>query len=92
MEKTTFILRPYTLKELAALYEVSKHTFRRWIQPYADEIGARLGKTYTMLQVVEIIKRIGFPPSMIARELQAQLELFVKSMETLSPGPVTTTR
>ncbi len=91
MEKKQFVLRPYTLQELAALYEVSKHTFLQWIRPYMDEIGERMGKTYTMLQVIKIVRRIGFPPRMIAAEVEAQWELLVKMVETfcLQPAPAT---
>jgi hypothetical protein len=55
-------IRPYTLLELARLYEVSRWTFKKWIEPHEDAIGPRVGYFFTTLQVKVIFEKLG-PPS-----------------------------
>lgn len=54
-------LRPYTFKQLYQLYGVSDKTFRKWLKPFAEEIGERRGRYYTIMQVRTILERIGIP-------------------------------
>lgn len=54
-------LKPYTLAELSRLYEVDKRTFKMWIEPYKDQIGKRIGKYYSVLQVRFIFEQLGLP-------------------------------
>jgi len=54
-------IKPYTTKELANMYEVDRRTFSRWIRPYNNAIGVRIGFYYTVLQVQEIFKALGLP-------------------------------
>ena len=56
-----FDLRPYTTKEIRALYGVSWETFKKWLVPFKDDIGERIGMTYTVKQVKVIIDKLGFP-------------------------------
>jgi hypothetical protein len=48
------------------MYQVSKKTFNKWLQPFAEEIGERHGHYFTVNQVQTIIEKIGFPGILIA--------------------------
>jgi hypothetical protein len=54
-------IQPYTLKQLARFYRVSKPTMLKWMKPYEQEIGPRVGYMYTAHQV-EIILNIFLLP------------------------------
>lgn len=60
---TKFRIVPMTVSELAALYNVDRCTFRRWLQPHAEKIGQPLPKTYsyTTAQVKLIFENLGYP-------------------------------
>ena len=58
--KAIFV-KPYTAKELAALYEVSDKTFRKWINQFEDEIGHKTGIYFTIRQVRIIFDRLDVP-------------------------------
>ena len=64
MEKSNnkeFVIKTYTQKELAALYDVTPKTFRRWLKRAKVDIGIRLGNFYLPRQVRLIVEKIGFP-------------------------------
>jgi hypothetical protein len=56
-----FVLRPYTHKELAQLYNVSWLTFQRWLKEREQEIGKKQGHFYHINQVLKIFKIYGIP-------------------------------
>lgn len=56
-------LKPYSVKEFAAIYEVDRKTFRKWIQPFAEEIGQKNGYYFNVNQVKVIFEKIGTPES-----------------------------
>jgi DNA-binding transcriptional MerR regulator len=58
---TETLIKPYTVKELADLYCVSPKTLRTWLLPHKDNIGERVSKYYTKLQVQAIFERLGKP-------------------------------
>jgi transposase len=57
----TFSLKPYSVKQLAEIYGVSTKTFRRWLSPYKEEVGEKLGYFYTITQVQRILHFLGIP-------------------------------
>jgi hypothetical protein len=59
--KEVFVLRPYTHKELALLYNVSWLTFQRWVKKKEQEIGKKEGHFYHIHQVLKIFKIFGIP-------------------------------
>ena len=54
-------LKPYNLKELAGMYGVSVRTLSKWIEPFAGQIGKRIGYFYTIPQVKTIFLNLGLP-------------------------------
>ncbi len=54
-------IKPYSLKELAGLYNVSKNTFKKWLEPVKSQIGKRVGYYYSVHQVEIIFKHLGVP-------------------------------
>ena len=60
-EQGNLIIRPYRLMDLAAIYDVSTRTMRRWIDAKAVEHGKKEKKYFTIEQVKGIITAIGLP-------------------------------
>jgi hypothetical protein len=58
-------IKPYTKKELAAIYGISPKSFCTWIKPMASEIGPKRGKFLNVIQVRIIFKHLGFPGTVI---------------------------
>lgn len=54
-------LLPYSLVELATIYDVCDRTFKKWIKPFENEIGQRHGRFFTISQVRIIIEKLGLP-------------------------------
>ncbi len=53
--------RPYTHKQLAAMYGVSWVTFQNWMKLIEKKIGKKIGHFYTTKQVVAIFSNLGLP-------------------------------
>jgi hypothetical protein len=54
-------LKAYSMKEVAGLYEISERTLKRWLFPFKNEIGQRIGYFYTPKQVKIIFEKLGIP-------------------------------
>ena len=62
MENQDHILvRPYTIKELAKIYQVSIPTMRKWINELKNEIGEKKGWFYSIRQVKIIFDNLCVP-------------------------------
>lgn len=62
--KTTYVVRevnPYGMKQLCEIYQISGKTMRKWLQPFAQQIGERQGHIYNVAQVATIFKNLGVP-------------------------------
>jgi hypothetical protein len=62
--KRSFVIKdvkPYTMKELCEIYQVSDKTMRKWLQPFSEQIGKRQGHIYNVAQVVTIFSNLGVP-------------------------------
>jgi hypothetical protein len=53
-------IRPYSTKELAALYQVDEKTFRKWIKVYEIPVEKK-GYHYMIPAVIIIFERLGYP-------------------------------
>ena len=65
LEKKKIGLRPYSIKELALLYEVDRRTFRKWLRRYEDAIGKQQGHYYNITQVKMIFEKFSLPGNII---------------------------
>ena len=54
-------IKPYTLKELANLYQVSDKTFKKWLDRFNEELGKKCGNYYIIPQVKIIFDKLGLP-------------------------------
>jgi DNA-binding transcriptional MerR regulator len=54
-------VKPYTAKELAALYGVSTKTLRTWLRPHRQAVGERKSRYFTALQIRVIFDCLGVP-------------------------------
>ena len=61
MENQHVHIKPYSMKELAVLYEVSPRTLRRWMTRIKPDIGERIGHYYMITQVTIIFDKLGVP-------------------------------
>lgn len=59
--KSGLLIKPYTLKELAAIYGMSRKTMSRWLKPHKEAIGERIGYFFTIVQVKIILEKLGTP-------------------------------
>lgn len=55
-------VKPYTSKELAALYGVSTKTLRTWLKPHGEAVGKKVSRYFTALQIQIIFEKLGAPP------------------------------
>jgi len=45
------------------MYRVSKNTFKKWLLPFQDDLGVRVGYYYSINQVKKIFEKLGLPES-----------------------------
>ena len=55
------LIKPYRLKDLAAIFDISQFTLKRWIDKYPDELGEKDGTYYSIQQVEFMIEKFGLP-------------------------------
>lgn len=58
---TPIEVKPYNIKELAALYGVGRKPMVRWLKAHRRAIGKKEGQLYTALQVKIIFDKLGLP-------------------------------
>lgn len=54
-------IKPYALKELAAIYGITPRTMKNWITRHEAAIGDKVGRLYSNLQVKIIFEKLGLP-------------------------------
>ncbi len=69
-EQGNFLIRPYSLKELAAIYGICYQTLRGWIDAKAADYGEKKGKYFSIAQVKGIVTALGFPHKMAVPQHQ----------------------
>ena len=57
------MLKPIGLIGLAKIYGVHYRTLRKWLAPFHEKIGPRIGRYFTINQVRTIAQNIGLPAS-----------------------------
>jgi hypothetical protein len=58
-------VKPYTTKEMAAIYHVSPKTFNRWVNRIRTDVGEKNGRFFTINQVKTIFDKIGLPGTIV---------------------------
>jgi hypothetical protein len=61
IEKREIEIKPYNIKELAAIYEMNPRTFSVWLNKLKHHIGEKKGRYFDVNQVETIIKLLGIP-------------------------------
>lgn len=74
MEKPT--VKAYTVKELHAIYEVSRAVFSSWLSEIENKVGALKGKIYTPKQVKIIFAHLETPELYKARTIKEMCVLY----------------
>ena len=54
-------VKPYCIIELCNMYQTTPKTFKKWLIPFAHEIGKKNGRFYNVLQVSLIFDKLGLP-------------------------------
>lgn len=54
-------IKPYTKKELAAIYGIGARSFSTWLNKLEGIVGRKEGKYYNVKQVRLIIDQLGLP-------------------------------
>jgi hypothetical protein len=55
------LVKAKTTQELSEEYQISRETFRNWIEPFLCEIGPRKGNIFNIRQVSIIYEKLGKP-------------------------------
>lgn len=54
-------IKPYSKKELAALYKIGARSMDTWLKPFEKKIGKRNGWYYNVNQIRYIFDKLGLP-------------------------------
>lgn len=57
--------QPYTTEELSLLYGITTKTFLKWILPFKEQIGQKIGWYYNIRQVNVIFENLGRPEKLV---------------------------
>jgi hypothetical protein len=55
------IIKPYRIKDLAAIFDVNQQTLKRWMSKHPRQLGKRDGRYYSVHQVNYMIEVFGLP-------------------------------
>jgi hypothetical protein len=55
------IIKPYRIKDLAAIFDVNQQTLKRWMSKHPRQLGNRDGRYYSVHQVNYMIEVFGLP-------------------------------
>ncbi len=69
-------VKAYTVKELHAIYEVSRSVFSSWLSVFTNKVGELKGKTYTPKQVKIIFVHLETPKLYKARTVKEICALY----------------
>jgi hypothetical protein len=61
-------IKPYRLKDLAAIFDVAEGTLKQWMKKYPDQLGKKDGKYYSIRQVEFMIQEFGLPRKVCAMQ------------------------
>jgi len=55
------LIKPYNIKELAEIYNMSSRTMTNWLTEHKEAIGKKIGRYYSAKQVKTIFEKLGLP-------------------------------
>jgi hypothetical protein len=58
---TKIQLKAYSPREVAELYDISNRILKKWLTPFENEIGPRIGHYYSPKQMMVIFEKLGIP-------------------------------
>jgi hypothetical protein len=58
---TTQVLTVHTLKEIAIMYGVNDRNLKKWLLPFEEKIGEKVGWYYSVNQEKVIFQSLGLP-------------------------------
>lgn len=59
--KSNVLIKPYNIKELAAIYNVTPRTMSNWLEEHKAAIGKKVGRYFSALQVKVVFEKLGLP-------------------------------
>ena len=62
-----FIIKPYLLKDLAAIFDINRQTLKRWMSRFPQELGQKHGKHYSVGQVEFMLGKFGTPKKVLPK-------------------------
>lgn len=60
-ESGNLIIKPYRLKDLAAIFDIKENTLKSWMSAYKEELKKEGRQYYTVMQVKFMIEKFGLP-------------------------------
>lgn len=60
-EQGNLIIKPYRMKDLAAIFDVNQQTLKRWMSKHSEKLAEKDGKYYSVHQVNYMIEIFGLP-------------------------------
>ena len=60
-EEGNLMVKPYRIKDLAAIYDVSTKTMRKWIDNLPTKVSREKSQFYTIQAVRTIVENLGLP-------------------------------
>jgi hypothetical protein len=67
-ERKVVAVMAYTTKELAEIYGVTLKAFQTWMHNIRDQVGPKIGRYYTIIQVKKIFHLLGDPNDITAEK------------------------
>lgn len=62
-------LKPYSIGELASIYQVDYRTLKKWIKPFESLLGERIGRYYSVSQVRIIFHHLNIPSLVVSKPI-----------------------
>jgi hypothetical protein len=63
-------IRPYSKRELAALYDMPLRSFYTLLRPHHTCVAGKIGQYFSVLQVERIFERLSLPPCLLDDKFQ----------------------
>ncbi len=64
VKRNSVEVKPYSIGELAKLYNMSIRTIKNWLEPHMEQVGKKIGRYYTVKQVLVIFEILEVPSNL----------------------------